>query len=63
MQLALICLERHIRSREADAAAGAASRAARREGAELAGSFPARQEVFVKLHELDCRRHGLFLAV
>src|SRR5580698_10460564 len=41
----------------------AASRAARRERAELAGSFPARKEVLMKLHELDRRCHGLFLAV
>src|ERR1700722_770083 len=63
MPAGLICLERRTRSRETDATAGAASRAARRERAELAGSLPARQQVFVKLHELDCRCHGLFLAV
>src|SRR5882757_279351 len=40
-----------------------ASRAPSGERAELARSFPARKEVLVKLHELDCRRHSLFLAV
>src|ERR1700736_291230 len=40
-----------------------ASRAAGGERAELARSLPARKEVLMKLHELDRRRHGLFLAV
>ena len=39
------------------------SRAARRERAQLASSFPPRKEVFVKLHEFNCRCHGFFLAV
>jgi hypothetical protein len=41
---------------------GLVSRAARSKRAQLACSLPPRKIVFVKLHEFDCRRHGLFAA-
>jgi hypothetical protein len=41
---------------------GLASQAARSKRAQLACSLPHRKIVFVKLHEFDYRRHGLFAA-